>query len=298
MKKPEQSCLLCGSSSWRAYADFNPYFIWRCLHCQLLVLAPRPSADELQKLYQADYFTEHLQDQMPDTNSGQSAQITLRSHFVDWLQRSINRKSGRMLEVGCATGFLLKAFAQVGWNTFGIEFSADASTYARQTLHLDVYTGSVSREPLAGREFDAIVMLHTLEHVPDPLQVCTILRDHLAPDGFLVIQVPNSRGLQARFQGKNWEGWRIPYHFFHFSPQTLRRLLQKSGFRVIKCEYSLPDFETNLLRKFSPQDAKSAARQEMQTVSKKKSRSLRKVLLDWHKKLPFGRDITVIAVKE
>ncbi len=296
MEKFDQPCLLCKNKTWQCYKIFAPYHVWRCRQCSLLILAPRPSDAELLSLYKAEYFTEHLQDQMPQTDQGIAAQITLRRHFVEWLHSSLRRTNGRMLEIGCATGFLLKAFEQVGWKAAGIEFSQDAAHYARQTLHLDVQTGSVSKETLADRIFDVIVMLHTLEHLPDPLAACKILHDHLTADGYLVIQVPNSTGLQARVQGKKWEGWRIPYHFFHFSPRTLKQLLRKSGFRVITCEYSLPEFEIKLLQKI--QKSPTGITVSDNRISATGRKSWRKTLLGWHKKLPLGRDITVIAVKE
>lgn len=58
----------------------------------------------------------------------------------------------------------------------------------------------------------------------------------LKANGILVIEVPNYEGRDARSYGQDWIGWQFPFHFFHFTPQSLKRLLTEFGFRVVKAK--------------------------------------------------------------
>lgn len=147
------------------------------------------------------------------------------------------KERGTILEVGCATGFFLAYARNVGWEVWGIETSEYAARYARESLGLKVLTGTVSTVNLPERYFDVIMMSHVLEHFPDPLNALRQMRSWLKHDGILVIRVPDIGSLDAIVYGRNWEGWRIPYHLYHFSPRSLRAMLRRAGFRVLKFDY-------------------------------------------------------------
>ncbi|HBO69282.1 MAG TPA: hypothetical protein DD658_03705, partial [Deltaproteobacteria bacterium] len=53
------------------------------------------------------------------------------------------------------------------------------------------------------------------------------------PDGILVVDVPNHESTDARRIGNAWDGWSLPYHFFHFTPSSLEDLLARNGFRSL-----------------------------------------------------------------
>lgn len=235
---------------------------------------------------------------MPLSDREIESQIGRNYRFVEWLNKSIAKKSkGKLLEIGCATGFLMKAFERSGWQMTGIEFSEEASDYARNRLHLNVSTGSVTQKILAKRIFDGVLMLHTLEHLAEPGDALSILFDHLSADGFLIIQVPNVGSLEARCLGRRWEAWRIPFHFYQFSSSTLKKLLEVHGYQIIRLEYSLPSivmrFSLKILKK-------SNIKHHLKTENAhepKKSFSFHKTIISFLKKIPIGRDVTIIAVK-
>ena len=64
-------------------------------------------------------------------------------------------------------------------------------------------------------------------------------------DGILIVDVPNHQGTDARKNWNEWVGWDLPYHFFHFTPQTLKRLLTECGFRVVKAK----DYHSETVKK-------------------------------------------------
>jgi SAM-dependent methyltransferase len=110
------------------------------------------------------------------------------------------RPQGRVLDVGCGTGFLLEQLAQRGFSGVGIDLSPESIAHARERLEelgaadrLDARLGS-AYEPPEG-EFDLITVTDVLEHLEDPRRCLQALRERLAPAGLLVVSTPNRRSL-------------------------------------------------------------------------------------------------------
>ncbi len=100
----------------------------------------------------------------------------------------------RVLDVGCWTGDLGRALVARGCQVSGIEIDADAAEKARADLETvvvaDLDTEPSSRLFPAG-SFDVIVFADVLEHLRDPVAVLADAANLLAPDGKIVISVPN-----------------------------------------------------------------------------------------------------------
>lgn len=148
----------------------------------------------------------------------------------------------RLMDVGCGDGGFLTAAENLGWNVSGTELDAARN----QQQNLEVFSSlSEASEKYGGSSFAAITMWHTLEHFKDPKEVLEDARRLLTPDGTILIAVPNSESLQARLFGKYWLHNDVPRHLFHFSPDSLQRLLRQAGFEVIESKHH--EFEYDLL---------------------------------------------------
>ncbi len=77
-----------------------------------------------------------------------------------------------------------------------------------------------------------VILSHVLEHAHDPLAVLADARQALGPHGQLTVTVPNIGSMAYRWFGPGWVGLDLPRHLTHFSPATLRRMLERAGFRV------------------------------------------------------------------
>jgi hypothetical protein len=75
-----------------------------------------------------------------------------------------------------------------------------------------------------------------LEPVPDPLETLERVRELLAPDGILCLEVPNAQSTIARLRGGGWPLLGLPEHVSQFGPASLRALVERAGLRVTAVE--------------------------------------------------------------
>ena len=101
--------------------------------------------------------------------------------------------------------------------------------------------------------FSAVVALHVLEHLADPLPTLRSLRDLLADDGRLLVQVPNAGSWQALLLGDRWNGFDVPRHPISYREEDIVDLIQVAGFDVVhRKRFSLSDDPTGLATSLCP----------------------------------------------
>lgn len=162
----------------------------------------------------------------------------------------------RVLDVGCANGYLARVLVEHGCTVSGVEFDRAAAEEARPVLQ-DLVVGDLEQLDLAtelgtGR-FDVVVFGDVLEHLRDPLPVLRAARELLAPDGCVVISIPNiAHGdvrlqlLQGRFDYRPL-GLLDSTHIRFFTRDNLKALLRDAGFAATEfLRTTAPLFGTEL----------------------------------------------------
>lgn len=98
--------------------------------------------------------------------------------------------------------------------------------------------GPLSAQQLLTDYFDVVTFWHSLEHVHDPKATLQEAYRILREGGVVTVQVPNIATILFWFFGQNYSMLQAPYHLYDFSPSTLGKLLQESGFDVYRTVYS------------------------------------------------------------
>ena len=106
---------------------------------------------------------------------------------------------------------------------------------------MEVVRCALEEVELPEHAFDVAVLWHVLEHLADPATALERARGWLAPDGRLLVGVPNIDSLQARLGGSRWFQLDPQRHLVHFTPRGLGRLLERTGFRVAEQRHMLLD---------------------------------------------------------
>jgi 2-polyprenyl-3-methyl-5-hydroxy-6-metoxy-1,4-benzoquinol methylase len=146
----------------------------------------------------------------------------------------------RVLDVGCATGYMADVLKQrLGCTVVGIEISAAAGTLAAPFCER-VIIGDVEaldlEQLLAGERFDCIIVADVLEHLRQPEVVLRRLAPLLAPDGAIVGSIPNvAHGavrltlLAGEFRYRD-TGLLDNTHIRFFTRDTVSELMTSAGY--------------------------------------------------------------------
>ncbi len=155
---------------------------------------------------------------------------------------------GRLLDVGCGSGKELESFKELGWDVTGVEMSPYSASKARARLGCEILVGDFEEIPLDEQRFDVVRFSHSLEHLQSPRKALEKAFRVLRTSGLLWIEVPNAASLERRLFGAHWYCWDLPRHLYHFTPETLARLLSRTGFRAekIKCDSRVQFFVESL----------------------------------------------------
>jgi 2-polyprenyl-3-methyl-5-hydroxy-6-metoxy-1,4-benzoquinol methylase len=159
------------------------------------------------------------------------------SAILGWLPSGQGR---RLLDVGAADGLLSRHLTERGWKVTGIEadpaMAAAGAAHCERMLAADLNRGVPALDGL----FDAIVCGDVLEHLVDPATVLRALVGALAPDGDVIVSVPNVAHLWVRL---SLLAGRFKYadrgildrtHLRFFTRRSLDELLTAAGLEPVQ----------------------------------------------------------------
>ncbi len=206
----------------------------RCRECGLMRTNPRPTPESMEAYYPSDYGP------YVSTRVGAGGRSYLaRPRWVRLARRMVELNDerlpelspGRLLEIGCASGSFLHRMASLGWEVEGLEFSAEAANAAR-SLGYPIHSGALEAASSPSGAFDLVVGWMVFEHLRDPVGALRKLRRWTKPGGRLAGSVPDAASLEFRVFGERWLDLDVPRHLFHFTPSSLSKVLEKTGWRL------------------------------------------------------------------
>jgi SAM-dependent methyltransferase len=242
-------CAVCDSISEQPLTVDNGFRINRCVECGFVFVNPRPLQDSLIELYaNADQNPCASEDYEPF-----EYELPVLTKILQQIQKYAG--TGRLFEIGCGRGDFLSLARSCGFSVSGCDL------FAGSKLNIDdikLYDGTLKAANLGSNEYDVVVIRNTLEHLFDPRGELEEIRRILKPGGYLYLKVPNvafEQGFRCRLVVRRSHAFEAPYHLNHFSPRTLRLLLQRTGLQFISWSIEQPTIEpewkSNLLRQTS-----------------------------------------------
>lgn len=222
-------CYLCESVVFKVrdgeVRDLRDLKVLECLECGLVALSSQDHID-------ANFYE----------NSGMHG--TNSVSVDDWLNNADEDdrrrfdilkpliKNTRLLDFGCGAGGFLSKSANLASSINGVELERRVQDYWRGKINIS------SNIQMVDGHYDLITAFHVIEHLSDPLKTLKALANKLSSDGRMVIEVPSSEDiLLTLYESDAFR--RFTYwsqHLFLFNPETLKRLLQKAGLRILSIQ--------------------------------------------------------------
>lgn len=205
--------------------------IAKCRRCGAIYTRDRWTEEEMKQSYAEDsYYAQRCAASWTDD--------WLPSQHVEleFIERLAPQK-GRLLDVGCGGGAFVHAARQRGWHAFGIDLSEAGIRHAHEYWGLDptvVICGDF-QSWTSKHSFDVITTFHVLEHMYQPSAFLTKAHHLLTQDGLLIVAVPNFGSVDVRVYPEIHRAVTdLPFHLTHFTPRSLKELLELNGFGIVK----------------------------------------------------------------
>jgi 2-polyprenyl-3-methyl-5-hydroxy-6-metoxy-1,4-benzoquinol methylase len=231
-------CNLCGADDYAVVfkkGEAQLHQIVRCNQCSLMYANPQEEIDVVT-LLTGDVPAVYNPEEHREYFHKQQVQIPDNLRALAALNELLPQR-GRLLEVGSYCGIFLDRIRADGWETTGLEPFRAAADYARAQFGLNIIDGALPRPELPDASFDAIVMLHVIEHMPDPMANLRELRRLLRPGGVLAVETPRFDSLSFKLLGRRERSIAACNgHIYFFTVPTLSRMLERSGFQVARTD--------------------------------------------------------------
>ena len=227
-------CPLCNSKTYtQKYPEYYPRIV-TCIKCELIYTNPRLKNKYLKELYTEEYFKN-------DHSSilGYSSYLQDRKNIIKTFDKRLKVietfvSPGKLLDIGCATGFFMHSAKMRAWKVEGVEISKFAASYAKERFGFKIYVGDVRQIDLPANTYDLITMWDVVEHLTNPIEVIQVSKRALKKNGLLVFSTPNVGSLPAKLTKHKWIGYKLSdEHLAYFSKKTVALLLEKAGFSLV-----------------------------------------------------------------
>lgn len=202
--------------------------IKECTHCGHRFTQLKEMEGHLDKVYSDEYFFGG-KDGYPGYLLEKDLLLKSGLNYAKIISKYT--KPGKLLDVGCAAGFIMKGFEQSGWDCYGVEPNNTMAEYGRKELNLKIQTGSLE-DYTTDIKFDLVNLIQVVGSLYDPDKSLSIINSLLNKDGLVLVESWNMKSIAASIAGKYWHEYCPPSVITWFSDKTLSQMFEYYGFQL------------------------------------------------------------------
>jgi SAM-dependent methyltransferase len=211
----------------------------RCRSCGLIYLNPRPLPESLDQIYPPNY---HAYTFTPEQfGFAHTARQWLEAHRLLRYCNGLGN-AARIIDVGCGDGFhldLLRRYGNSTWSLEGVDASPRAVAAGRNR-QLTIHAGRLEDLHLSSESYDLALVIATIEHVENPVQLLIEVARVLRSGGKAVVVTDNTGTADFHIFGRrHWGGYHFPRHWNLFDRRSLVHLAEQAGLEVITVQTSV-----------------------------------------------------------
>lgn len=136
----------------------------------------------------------------------------------------------KILDVGCGEGNTIRSLAKVNPDFIIVGCDIFVEGMELSNVKLPLFQGDVSDDLFVEEQFDVILLLDVIEHVPDDQKLLQAAHKLLKKNGLLIVMVPAGMYLWSKFDI-------ISGHYRRYTDETLKKSISKSKFNVNYLRY-------------------------------------------------------------
>jgi len=205
---------------------------WKiCGQCGFLHQNPRPSIEELNEFYKRSEY--HINTANTAENNGDKHLKFSRWYFSEKIEFALKYSSltqGKVFDIGCGRGGVLKLFEEYGWKAFGVEPDECLASFAANIMGLSgVHQGILDNDFKLEEKVDLVFSNHAFEHFADLDDVMGGVLNILKSEGYLFIAIPTYFNNKSSLS----KAWMNSSHYSLFTHNSLNNMLSRYGFEEV-----------------------------------------------------------------
>ncbi|MDY0313543.1 MAG: class I SAM-dependent methyltransferase [Bacteroidales bacterium] len=235
-KFEEINCSSCGSKSYELLAEKDryglKYYTRICKDCGFVYVSPRMTEESYAEFYNNEYRKLYVGENIASEKfyedqvfRGKRIFQFINSHY------ELNNKKLDILEVGCGAGGILSVFKENGHNITGIDLGEEYLNYGKEKHKLNLIKTSL-KDIDENYKADIIIYSHVFEHILNLEKELNTIKEHLKENGIIYIEVPGIKYVHKTYE-MNFLKYLQNAHVYHFSLNSLSRILQKNNFNLV-----------------------------------------------------------------
>jgi 2-polyprenyl-3-methyl-5-hydroxy-6-metoxy-1,4-benzoquinol methylase len=227
------NCPVCDSANFKKLFETKDYQfkvtgqvfeVQRCLKCSAGFLSPRPREQDMGDFYNEEFYWAH---EGGVTERTAEQLLASRKKQLDVKSQLLARHTpGNILDIGTQKGEFLHFMKNKGWPVEGVEFSETPE----KLFDVPIRYGDFMKFDYENKKFDFVTMWAVLEHIYQPREYVQKIHKLMSREGRFIGVVTNMNSIQSRLYGKD----DYPRHLTIFTKKSLRKLLESSGFEVVR----------------------------------------------------------------
>ena len=254
------SCFICGSDQKKTVYEqrfkdrylelINPVYqseprsLVVCQGCGFVYHDPQLDQSDITVLY-SRYRDDSFRNESPNEYfdritslpKGESENYA-KSEWLCGAIPDFMKKGGRLLDIGCGGGTFLRTFLEnnPAWTACGVESTPLFAELARRRLNLPVMKCSYQSGLFPKQRFELISINQVLEHVLDPVAFLQDMRNDLAGEGYVYLEVPDI--LDLSHLPPEHDRFSMP-HLWVFSESSLTNVCRRAGYEIRVLEHQV-----------------------------------------------------------
>ncbi len=242
-------CPICSHNETTTKSIIDHFAYDQCQHCHSIYNKTMLKNEILEEMYKSGIYLEYFKNLV--VKSQKLRKETLERRKVRQLS-SFFKKPGRILDVGCGSGSLLKECQDIGWDVYGVDPSNEAIKIAKEKYNLDLYQGTFE-DYNDTEKFDCIVFIG-IEHLQNPMAGLEKASSLLNEDGIIFFEAPSADSFLMNYVSK------FPFgatryiesarHYLFFSQKSINYICEKFNLDLAFIESNGLDVQTILLEEF------------------------------------------------
>lgn len=210
----------------------------KCNHCGLIYVNPRIKSELILNGYSEGSDEAFV--------SQAKARERTFERCLNIIEKYTKKKKGKILDIGTANGSFLYVAKKRGWEVDGIEPNKWLCEWAKKNYGIEIKSMTLLEQTYPNETFDVITLWDVLEHVDNPLKVLSECQRIIKKDGILIVNYPDIGSWIARIMGRKWF-FLLSVHLFYFTPKTIKKMLKKTSFDIIKTKPHFQSLELGYL---------------------------------------------------